>query len=295
MARLTEQEKKYLSTNLKMLCAKTKLPNPEIAKLCNIPLRTFESYYYGEKSPSSSNFQKLASFFLTTPSTLCSSDFSKKTLEENHIYHNICFIRDEIRDNYPSTIIRDFLSSKYLKHSSFVEFCKTIKVHINYVPIFSSNELEDLTYDEKTGIDILELKRYIEKRQVNSLKNLESEKIIKAKLMQEGNTEKDANDKLTTYRKVARKLADLLLDDIPENVRRTQGLQYLVDEISKGNYENCDIDDLPIRIEVCRISSKDAEKKRTISDYIVPVKTYSIKDFMKLQNDFIQKIWDTFS
>ena len=91
MPRLSAIEKENLSTNLHLLLEKYHMSIPYAAQSCGISLRTFESYYYCEKSPSIKNLTKIANFFLLTPTALISEKLpdkeskmkgSKKMLED---------------------------------------------------------------------------------------------------------------------------------------------------------------------------------------------------------------------
>lgn len=297
MPRLSTDEKENLSANLKKLSEKVHLSVPQMAKLCDIPLRTFESYFYSKnsKSPSENNLKKIAKAFNTTPTALISSDYHLTTIEENRIYHSVCYIRDELLDNEPATIIRDFICQKYPEHYAFINFCKSFDLHVNYVPVFSIEEVENLTMDDISGIDILELEKYMKTNQLKGLRNLESEKHIKENLLKKGDTEEEALKKIASYRKAAQKMADIIQPDIPESIRKKYGLQYIADGITQGRYQRIEPTELPIRIEICRTSSSPDPQKTNINDYIVPVKTYSIAEFIDIQNKFCNELYKELS
>lgn len=294
--RLNDSERKNLSNNLLMLSEKAHLTIPQMAKLCDIPLRTFQSYFYykNSKSPSVNNLKKIANGFHTTPTALISSDYFQTTIEENRIYHNICEIRDELLDETPYAIIEGYLTKKYSKHTAFVSFCKNLDIYIEYVPIFSSKEITDISHSDLSEISLLELKKYMKNKQLEKLDRLESEQFIKDRLQKEGITEENAAKKVKQYHRLAQDIISMMRKNIPSDSEKEYGLLYIAERISFGIYDKIEASKLPIRIEVHKITNSFDTQNTCISNYVLPIKTYSIEEFMKIQDKFTTEIDELF-
>ena len=127
---------------------------PYAAQSCGISLRTFESYYYCEKSPSIKNLTKIANFFLLTPTALISEKLpdkeskmkgSKKMLEDKRAYYEV----KKLLENDNQNDLIDLLNCQFEDiHLSVIQMFKDLGFQVDFVPTFTYEDLTDYLIDD---------------------------------------------------------------------------------------------------------------------------------------------------
>lgn len=262
--------KKNLSRNLHKLLSNAHFSVRQAAKLCNIPLRTFESYYYGEKLPKEQNLLAIAHLFNMTPHALLSDDWSKASAYERQLYRDVNRMYDELTENTPVKIITDMLTQHIPCHRRFYKLCQYLEITIDYIPQYTDGFLKEVLYDYVDDIDEIDLVRQVTDSKLKDSKDLLIQRLTSNGLSEEEITKQIAstlNLTLSTHPK----LVDLFYQD--RNVYRSKALQYFADCCMNGDFDEMPLEEIPLRV-------------------IVNKREYNCKDLKVLETQYWDSIKD---
>ena len=261
MPRLSESEKKILSANLHKLLDKFHMSIPHAAQICSISLRTFESYYYAEKSPSIKNLTLIANAFSITPTALIAEEMSEKMIEEKRTYFEIKRLMD-------ATVQSDLLLSLNrcfdIFPSPLLQLFEDTGFNITFLPAFTyddftSNLIDDYNFDAiKEYTDIYD-KRF--------------------------EISPDTSDDI---RKTVEKLKAALMPERKQYILEHAGLDYVIYHLDKGTYKN--LDDVPVKVRIFTLL--DVSNAKRPSDLIIHPQEYSLTDLCNFKDHIIDEIYD---
>ena len=261
MPRLSESEKKILSANLHKLLDKFHMSIPHAAQICSISLRTFESYYYAEKSPSIKNLTLISNAFSITPTALIAEEMSEKMIEEKKTYF-------EMKRHMDATAQSDLLLSLNrsfdIFSSSLLQLFKNTGFDITFLPTFTyedftSNLIDDYNFDAvKEYTDIYD-KRF--------------------------EVSPDASDDI---RKTVEKLKAALMPEREQYILEHAGLDYVIYKLEKGAYKQ--LEDVPLKVRISTFL--DISNVKCPADLMIKPKEYSLTNLHNFKEHIIDEIYD---
>lgn len=287
MPRLSALEKETLSTNLHYLLEEYHMSIPAAALSCGISLRTFESYYYGEKGPSLKNLTKIANHFLLTPTALIGEKFvphetpsgyktfSDLSVKERKAYFEVKKLMEKNKKND----LMELLEIQFEDiHFSTVKMFNDLGFQIDFIPTFTYEELQDYLVDDfnlKTYNEYCELydKRFEIVRTSND-KNLTPES--KAQISE------------TVIR-----LKKFLEPEREQYLLENVGLNCVLHYLDKGKYKYKS--DIPLKVRISTILT-DADVKidkiKSSKDFFGQPKEFSLIDFIKFECQITDMLFD---
>lgn len=261
MPRLSESEKKILSANLHKLLDKFHMSIPHAAQICSISLRTFESYYYAEKSPSIKNLTIIANAFLITPTALIAEEMSEKTIDERRTYFEMSkLLGASAQSDLSASLNRHF----DVFPPSLLQLFKDLGLMITFLPTFTyedftSNLIDDYNFDAvKEYTDI-----YDKRFEISS----------------------DASEDI---RKTVEKLKAALMPEREQYILEHAGLDYVIYHLDKGTYKN--LDDVPVKVRISTLL--DVSNAKRPADLIIHPQEYSLTDLCNFKDHIIDEIYD---
>ena len=261
MPRLSESEKKILSANLHKLLDKFHMSIPHAAQICSISLRTFESYYYAEKSPSIKNLTLISNAFSITPTALIAEEMSEKMIEEKRTYF-------EIKKLMMASAQSDLLSSLNRHFDVFapslLQLFKDLGLMITFLPAFSYEDFTSNLIDDYSVESIKEYTDIYDKRFEVS---------------------PDASDDI---RKTVEKLKAALMPEREQYILEHAGLDYVIYKLEKGAYKQ--LEDVPLKVRISTFL--DISNVKCPADLMIKPKEYSLIDLCNFKEHIIDEIYD---
>lgn len=265
MSQLTDNEKRNLSKNLHLLLEKYHLTIPFVAQACNLRLRTFESYYYGEKSPSLERLNKLAIYFNLTPTALIAEELSSKLLEQKVAFREV---QELLHSEAENTLIESINIQFKEIHFSVIQMFKDLGFEVDFIPTFTNEEFQSLLYTDEFTIDAY--KKYCEiydKRFVIS---------------------PDASEEA---RQTVERLKTMLIPEREQYLLEHVGLDLISNNIENNVYSH--LTEIPLKVRISTINENiDRSYITSKSDMLYSPKEYSLLDLKKLEGQLIDTLYN---
>lgn len=237
---------------------------PRMAAEIGISKGSLEAYLYGYKFPRRDVLEKIAKYLDTDVEALL-PDTIKPVIKNEHNRHS----------DVPtfSDLITSFLMTKeYPQHASFLRLLELSGFDFRYIPNLE-NEMDSMSarIDIDEQLEIKQQEVTFVPKQGSSL-----EKYV-------GNT--DIQVALDI-------LKSIISSDPVNSVENNIMLELFVKHINDGIFDDTEIEDLPLSIEIMKIKPSISPKKyddtTTFKDVLlVPCKTMPIADFLNLEIDLL--------
>lgn len=284
MARLTEQEKKNLSSNMNRLNKQRKYTQAYVSKMTGIPLRTYETYLSGSYGASQRNLEKLAHFYQTTPYILVSDNMGET---EMALGHELRKYQDSIDERVKSLdeLIEDYIVSRdepCLK--TFLELIRSQGITTAYEYDITDDELKKEA-QKYLGIDITT---------TNVISRQFEYKFAAVEGIQLSD---EIREQLQALKSLYTKKAEGSDEDEKSNnsfIDTRTGKEVFLRKMYAGVYDDTDILDLPITIKLTTHKEVGNLKLlERLEDLQISDNDISIEEMLEIKDDIIEMIFDS--
>lgn len=275
MPRLTPDELRNLSNNLKAMNQRLQYSSTYVSQKTGISKRTYEAYLYGEKSPKLDNLEKLADFYSTTIAILISSNMVIKDIEFQKGMRDYKPIWDAKTSTDTDKIISIIEKLCGKRYGLLLRLIQNNDIYIRFMPTYNTEKIDE--YIKKKYASVYKDNKTLERMFQHHIKSYGKQSLTD-RLVQEDNNETENIRIKSSY------------DDSKE------AINLFIDEYKKGIFDDIPIDDIPLEISFIQFCENPTMERirnfDTAEDFHDLCKDYTMQDFLYMLDDLLEMMTD---